>query len=60
MLIRQKIRYCEKLLLAYPEYTLKKIALMSGFANEASLCRAFKRETNSTPAEYRKKTRKEM
>lgn len=53
MLIRQKIDHCRKLLLTYPEYTLKKIALMSGFANEASMCRAFKRETGGTPAEYR-------
>lgn len=60
MLIRQKIRFCEKLLLAYPQYTLKKIALMSGFANEASLCRAFRRETHDTPAGYRKKMRKEL
>lgn len=54
MLIRQKIEYCGKLLLDYPELPLNQIAAMSGFADERYMCRAFKRETSCTPAGYRK------
>jgi len=55
MLIRQKIAYCGKLLLAYPGFSLNKIAAMSGFTNVTYMCRAFKRETSLTPAAYREK-----
>lgn len=43
-----------KQLLWRPEYSVTEVALMSGFSSSQYFCRVFRRQTGTTPAEYRK------
>lgn len=46
---------CSKQLLAYTDTPLKKVAIESGFIDQAHFARRFKSYTNATPGEFRRR-----
>ena len=48
---------CVKRLLEETDLPIAEVALVAGYASERSLYRAWKRETDLTPGEYRSKSR---
>lgn len=51
-----RVEYAKKLLKAEENHILDYIAEESGFASVNSLLRAFRKETGTTPGQFRKKT----
>lgn len=53
---RYRVEYAKKLLLSEDNHILDYIAEESGFASVNSLLRAFRKETGTTPGQFRKKS----
>lgn len=55
-----RIEYSKNLLLSNDQYTIDALSNMSGFSSRSAFYAAFKKNTNITPSEYIKQSKKEL
>ena len=54
-ILNKKVSMAKEMLLETPEKTLDEIADLVGFCSASYLCKIFKRQTGTTPIEYKER-----